>query len=259
MGKVISVVIGDDNKEFCEILMDYFSKTESIDVKAVANDGEKTLEYYRQYKPDVLILDMIMPKIDGMGVLKRIAGSQQKTKIIVFSGIGKDHVTQQAILLGADYYMVKPIDLDILKTRIEEIVSDFSYVYKRPKEAIIKNEPSDENKLDFVISRIMNQIGVPAHIRGYLYLRRAIAMVVQDVTLLSGITKVLYPSIAKEFNTTNSRVERSIRHAIEVAWDKARVDVIDHYFGYTVHDQKGKPTNGEFIAMIADHIRMSGW
>jgi len=259
MDNKISVIIADDNKEFCEVLMDYFNTISAFEVVAVARDGEQALSFCIEHQPDVLLLDMIMPRMDGLEVLKQINALEPKikTKIIIFSAVGKDNVTKRAIGLGADYYLIKPIDLELLEKRIHDVVDGFSYTYTQKEEVITRSESDKDNKLEYHISRVMNQLGIPAHIRGYLYLRKAIGLVVNDISLLGGITKTLYPKVAEEFDTTDTRVERAIRHAIEVAWDKGRVSVIDNYFGYTVQDQKGKPTNGEFIAMVADHIRMS--
>ena len=221
-----------------------------------------------ELEPDVVVLDIIMPHLDGLGVLERLNEENLEIypKIIVLSAVGQDKVTQRAIMLGADYYIVKPFDLGLLIRRIRELTNDSDISYtSRASSMVVNNsklsysKPSAVNRnvsLEAEIANIIHGIGVPAHIKGYQYLREAIMMVVNNVDLLSGITKELYPGIAEKFSTTPSRVERAIRHAIEVAWSRGRIETINKYFGYTIHDEKGKPTNGEFIAMVADKLRM---
>ncbi len=184
-------------------------------------------------------------------------------KIIVLSAVGQDKITQSAINLGADYYIVKPFDFVIFINRIRELVAnkvESGGEQSQEQHADIQMTRSDYVKnagnIETEITNIIHEIGVPAHIKGYLYLREAIKMVIENVELLGAVTKELYPSIAKKFNTTPSRVERAIRHAIEVAWSRGKVDTINQLFGYTVHNTKGKPTNSEFIAMIADKLRL---
>ena len=209
-----------------------------------------------------------MPHLDGLGVLEKL--NQKKLdsypKIIILSAVGQDKITQRAILMGADYYIVKPFDLELLVKRVREITHDLDHEIQRRATSMIMENPeipyqpvntvNRNNSLESDITNIIHEVGVPAHIKGYQYLREAIFMVVKDVELLNGITKELYPGIAKKFNTTPSRVERAIRHAIEVAWSRGRIETINKLFGYTIHDEKGKPTNGEFIAMVADKLRM---
>lgn len=263
MEKKISVVIADDNKDFCEIISQFLDKQEDIQLLAIAHDGLEGLEMVEQHQPDVLILDIIMPHLDGLGVMERLnrGGIEKIPKIIVLSAVGQDKITQRAIALGADYYIVKPFDLDIFVKRIRELAMmnamDFTQVRPfMPSPLPAPMDPEKHKGMEADITNMIHEIGVPAHIKGYQYLREAILMVVSNMELLSGITKVLYPGIAIKFNTTPSRVERAIRHAIEVAWGRGRVDTINKLFGYTVHDEKGKPTNGEFIAMVADKLRM---
>ena len=221
-------------------------------------------------QPEVIILDIIMPHIDGLGVLERLNNSnlENKSKIIILSAVGQDKITQRAIALGADYYFVKPFDMEIFVKRIRELAMGITTDIDVPVSAvnqsaqalavapIVKTGYNNNSSLEADITNIIHEIGVPAHIKGYHYLREAILMVVKDMDLLGGITKELYPMIAEKFNTTPSRVERAIRHAIEVAWNRGRVETINKIFGYTIHDEKGKPTNGEFIAMIADRMRI---
>lgn len=262
----ISVLIADDNKEFCNILNDYLLNQRDIVVVGIAKDGLEALELIEEKKPDLVVLDIIMPHLDGLGVLEKLNSSafEKIPSVIVLSAVGQDKITQRAITLGANYYVVKPFDMDVFTKRIRQMfnntiasedqtrsislldMTDSSMIQSKPK-------PMD---LEAEITSIIHEIGVPAHIKGYMYLREAITMVVNDMELLSAITKELYPSIAKKYNTTPSRVERAIRHAIEVAWGRGQIEAINKLFGYTIHNDKGKPTNSEFIAMVADKLRL---
>ncbi|NLK93627.1 MAG: sporulation transcription factor Spo0A [Clostridiales bacterium] len=262
----ISVLIADDNKEFCTILNDYLLNQKDIVVTAIAKDGKEALDLIEEKKPDLVVLDIIMPHLDGLGVLEKLNNMKldKFPRIIILSAVGQDKITQQAITLGADYYVVKPFDMDVFTKRIREMFNNNS------SEKIVQNSTSTmpivEREaaatgngpvdLETEIISIIHEIGVPAHIKGYMYLREAITMVVNDMELLSAVTKELYPSIAKKYNTTASRVERAIRHAIEVAWGRGQVEAINKLFGYTIHNEKGKPTNSEFIAIIADKLRL---
>ncbi|EQF26034.1 MULTISPECIES: sporulation transcription factor Spo0A [unclassified Clostridioides] len=260
----IKIVLADDNKDFCQVLKEYLSNEDDIDILGIAKDGIEALDLVKKTQPDLLILDVIMPHLDGLGVIEKLNTMDipKMPKIIVLSAVGQDKITQSAINLGADYYIVKPFDFVVFINRIRELVSN------RVAQVEPKPRPVQETQMtrsDFVknvgnieteITNIIHEIGVPAHIKGYLYLREAIKMVIDNVELLGAVTKELYPSIAKKFNTTPSRVERAIRHAIEVAWSRGKVDTINQLFGYTVHNTKGKPTNSEFIAMIADKLRL---
>lgn len=260
----ISVIIADDNKEFCNILNDYLLNQRDIVVTGIAKDGVEALKLIAEKKPDLVVLDIIMPHLDGLGVLERLntMNIDPMPRIIVLSAVGQDKITQRAITLGADYYVVKPFDMDVFTKRIRQMFNNTISSDEAKKTVSIldtneikinKNEPVD---LESEITSIIHEIGVPAHIKGYMYLREAISMVVNDIELLSAVTKELYPSIAKKYNTTASRVERAIRHAIEVAWSRGQVDTINKLFGYTIHNDKGKPTNSEFIAMVADKLRL---
>lgn len=264
----ITVVIADDNKDFCDIISGYLGKQDDINVIGVANDGQEAIELIIKLNPDLVILDIIMPHLDGLGVLERLNEREmgKYPQIIMLSAVGQDKITQRAIALGADYYIVKPFDLELFVKRIRDLVYNSDIESGRLAPGIIMETekvsyqitppPSKDNSLEIDVTNVIHEIGVPAHIKGYQYLREAIIMVVNDIELLSGITKELYPGIAEKFNTTPSRVERAIRHAIEVAWSRGRIETINKLFGYTIHDEKGKPTNGEFVAMIADKLRM---
>ena len=265
MNEKIKIVLADDNKDFCQVLKEYLSNESDIEILGIAKDGIEALDLVQKTQPDLLVLDVIMPHLDGLGVIEKLNAMNlpKMPKIIVLSAVGQDKITQTAINLGADYYIVKPFDFIIFINRIRELVSNRPNTVEQQKPRthadiqmtrtdFVKNVGSIETE----ITNIIHEIGVPAHIKGYLYLREAIKMVIDNVELLGAVTKELYPSIAKKFNTTPSRVERAIRHAIEVAWSRGKVDAINQLFGYTVNNTKGKPTNSEFIAMIADKLRL---
>lgn len=264
MNEKIKIVLADDNKDFCQVLKEYLSNESDIEILGIAKDGIEALDLVKKTQPDLLVLDVIMPHLDGLGVIEKLNSMDipKMPKIIVLSAVGQDKITQSAINLGADYYIVKPFDFVIFINRIRELVSNrTNHIEVKPRmHADIQMTRSDFVKnvgnIETEITNIIHEIGVPAHIKGYLYLREAIKMVIDNVELLGAVTKELYPSIAKKYNTTPSRVERAIRHAIEVAWSRGKVDTINQLFGYTVHNTKGKPTNSEFIAMIADKLRL---
>lgn len=257
----IQVVIADDNKEFIDILREYLSKQNDIEIVGTAKDGNEAYELIVEKLPDIVILDIIMPHLDGLGVLEKLRSVTLKKRplFIILSAVGQDKITQRALALGAEYYVVKPFDIEVLVSRIRQLKDSC-------QNPVIKSDYTMEAKgsyhipvqrnLEVEVTNIMHEIGVPAHIKGYQYLRDAIMMVVKDLDIINSITKQLYPSIAREYNTTPSRVERAIRHAIEVAWSRGQVDAIDSLFGYTVSVGKGKPTNSEFIAMVADKLRL---
>lgn len=261
--KKTKVVVADDNKEFAEILTRFISSHEEFEIVGVAKDGIEALELVENQRPDILILDIIMPHLDGLEVLERLDLSDElnSPKVIVLSAVGQDKITQKVIGLGAQYYVVKPFDFQVFIKRLKTIagvettsvskIKEYSDVYGPVKTVVVK-----EKNLESQITKIIHEIGIPAHIKGYLYLREAITMVIEDMDFLGAITKELYPCIATKFNTTPSRVERAIRHAIEVAWTRGKVDTINKMFGYTINNNKGKPTNSEFIALIADRLRL---
>lgn len=263
MKEKTKILIADDNKDFCDILYEYLSKQEDLEIVGVAKDGIEAIELLSKKSPDVLILDIIMPHLDGLGVLEKMNSmiGQKKPKVIILSAVGQDRITQKAISLGADYYVVKPFDFEVFIKRIRQLTGtvqnnmDKRIAIKDFNIANSNNKPNTMS-IEAEITNIIHEIGVPAHIKGYLYLREAIGMVVENIEYLSAVTKELYPNIAQKFNTTPSRVERAIRHAIEVAWSRGKMDTINRLFGYTVHNGKGKPTNSEFIAMIADKLRI---
>jgi two-component system response regulator (stage 0 sporulation protein A) len=268
----IKVLLADDNREFTNMLAEYISSQEDMEVAGIAFNGEEVLQMIDQLPelPDVLILDIIMPHLDGLGVLERLRDMNLSPapKIIMLTAFGQENITQRAVQLGASYYILKPFDMEVLVSRVRQLVGSpitNSGGNMQPG----NNSNSMGNKvnnglppvtrgknLDANITAIIHEIGVPAHIKGYQYLREAITMVYNNIEILGSITKTLYPAIADKFKTTPSRVERAIRHAIEVAWTRGNIDSISHLFGYTINISKSKPTNSEFIAMVADKLRI---
>lgn len=251
--RTISVFLADDNKEFCSIMSNSFARYEDIDLVGVAHNGTDAYAQIKSLKPDVAILDGIMPQLDGLGVLEKLKNESDFSPIcIVLSAISGEKLVQKAIDLGAEYYIVKPFDIEAMTNRIRQLKQ--SKILKAASGISFKG--GTHMTLETKVTNILHEIGVPAHIRGYHYMREAILMAVNQVEILNFITKELYPSIARKCNTTPSRVERAIRHAIEVAWSRGKIDAIDSLFGYTVNTNKGKPTNSEFIALIADRLRL---
>jgi sporulation transcription factor Spo0A len=261
----IEVLLADDNREFTNLLSEYISEQSDMTVTGVAYNGEEVLRLLEESRkaPDILILDIIMPHLDGLGVLERLRDMDLNPmpKIIMLTAFGQENITQKAVQLGASYYILKPFDMEILANRIRQLVNNpvlspaASYGTVLPKSANVVPIGKSKN-LDANITSIIHEIGVPAHIKGYQYLREAITMVYNNIEILGAITKTLYPAIAEKFKTTPSRVERAIRHAIEVAWTRGNIDSISHLFGYTINISKSKPTNSEFIAMVADKLRI---
>ncbi|WP_308639057.1 sporulation transcription factor Spo0A [Paenibacillus silvisoli] len=264
----IEVLLADDNREFTNLLSEYISEQNDMVVTGVAYNGEEVLRLLEETRevPDVLILDIIMPHLDGLGVLERLREMNLPTmpKIIMLTAFGQENITQKAVQLGASYYILKPFDMEILANRIRQLVGNPTVISSTYSTSTASSSVSKSNvvpiakgkNLDANITSIIHEIGVPAHIKGYQYLREAITMVYNNIEILGAITKTLYPAIAEKFKTTPSRVERAIRHAIEVAWTRGNIDSISHLFGYTINISKSKPTNSEFIAMVADKLRI---
>lgn len=251
----VEVMLVDDNKDFCNLLKEFLNQQEDFAVAATAHDGVTALEKIEEHEFDVLVLDVIMPQLDGIGVLEEIKekGLHDEFKIIMLTAFGQEDLTQQVVELGADYYILKPFDLDKLASRIKQVIEPNTNNGR--SEYVIRHEEKEINVAERV-TEIMHNIGVPAHIKGYLYLRQAITMVIEDVELLGAVTKELYPSVADKFDTTASRVERAIRHAIEVAWKNGNTKAINDIFGHSITSSTGKPTNSQFIAKIADKLRI---
>ncbi len=269
MQKPIRVLLADDNREFIEVLKDYIKSQEDMNIVGIAYHGNEALELIYREAPDVVVLDIIMPHLDGLGVLEKLQNEVNKPRVIILSAFGQETMTQRAVKLGADYYILKPFDLNTLGKRIRQLHCEDGFMSINTTagggspnilNSVINHvQPTtvSEKSLEVEVTRMIHQMGVPAHVKGYQYLRDAIVNVVKDVSLLGAVTKELYPMIATKYQTTPSRVERAIRHAIELAWDRGNIDFMNRFFGYTINVERGKPTNSEFIAMVADKLRMS--
>ena len=270
MREKITVLIADDNQEFSTTLATYLKNQEDMVVVGRAKDGNEALDMVSSLMPDVLLLDVIMPHLDGIGVLEQMnmIKLNKKPICIMLSAVGQDKVTRRAIELGAEYYVVKPFDIDLLITRIRELknykpssqnnnfISREIGTSKQQYIDIPSNSSNREDNIEALVTNVIHEVWVPAHIKVYKYLREAIIMVINDIDVINQITKCLYPQIANKFHTTPSRVERAIRHAIEVAWGRGEQKTVENIFGYTISAAKGKPTNSEFIAMISDKLRL---
>ena len=256
----LNVAIADDNERMLRLLGAIIESDEELNVVGTAKDGEEAYNVIKTKEPDVVLLDIVMPKLDGLGVLDRVNHDKTIKKhptFIMISAIGQERVTEDAFKLGADYYIMKPFDRDMIVNRIKMVrhhENRKSFHMRRINPG--ENPEQLQKSLESRVTDIIHEIGVPAHIKGYQYLRDAIIMSVNDIEMLNSITKILYPTIAKKYQTTASRVERAIIHAIEVSWNRGKMDTIDALFGYTINNGKGKPTNSEFIALIADKIRL---
>ena len=244
-----TVFIADRTEEFCSALSAALHHTNRFQVVGTAGDGEQAIRMITDKKPDILVLDLMLAKQDGLSVLKAIGSMEKRPTILATSGFITDYVASSAANLGAQYLMLKPCDISALVERMEEIRGG-----ENLRRTSSRN--TDKNNIETMVTGIIHEIGVPAHIKGYQYLREAIIIAVNDMDVINAITKVLYPQVAKTFQTTPSRVERAIRHAIEVAWDRGDLDTLQRFFGYTVSNTKGKPTNSEFIALIADRLHL---
>ena len=249
MEHVTTVFIADGADEFCAGLTAALQRADGFQVVGTASDGEQAIRLIAERKPDVLVLDLMLSKQDGISVLKSLAAMDRKPVTLATSGFVTEYVAGAAAGLGVRYLMLKPCDMGALVERLEEIRGGESLRYSLPRRG-------DKTSIEALVTGIIHEIGVPAHIKGYQYLREAIIIAVNDMDVINAITKVLYPQVAKTFQTTPSRVERAIRHAIEVAWDRGDLDTLQRFFGYTVSNTKGKPTNSEFIALIADKLQL---
>lgn len=256
--KKIRLLIVEDNREFCDVLNEYFSELEDFEVIGICYHGKDALEVIQEQQPDIILLDIIMLYLDGIGVLERMNQNIPfQGKVIMLTAFGQDSVTKRAMELGADYYMMKPLDMEVLVDRVRHLMDCPINATRQQSNMnpprVVSNKPKN---LELEVTNMIHEIGIPAHIRGYLYLRDAILLVVGNITMLNAVTKELYPAIAEKYTTTPSRVERAIRHAIELAWDRGNVNYLNNVFGHTVRVDKGKPTNSEFIAIIADKLRI---
>ena len=244
------IIVADVGEEFRALLVAGLREEADLEVVAETGDGQDAVRLVRELSPDVLIMDLMLTRMDGMEVLAEVNALSRKPRVLVLSSFARDVVAEQAAAQGPDYFIVKPFRLSSVVERVRQIASPFR------KEGEGAGQSLSGQSLESVVTAIIHEIGVPAHIKGYQYLREAIMIAVADMDVINAVTKILYPEVAKRFGTTASRVERAIRHAIEVAWDRGDLEVLQWYFGYTVSNTKGKPTNSEFIAMIADRIAL---
>ena len=248
MERATSIVIADSTEEFCSSLSAQLQRIGGFQIVGTANDGEQAIRMITEKKPDILVLDLMLSKQDGISVLKAIERMERKPITLATSGFVTEYVATATANLGVRYLMLKPCDMAAVAERLEEI--------RGGENLRMPVRRSDKTNIETLVTGIIHEIGVPAHIKGYQYLREAIIIAVNDMDVINAITKVLYPQVAKTFQTTPSRVERAIRHAIEVAWDRGDLDTLQRFFGYTVSNTKGKPTNSEFIALIADKLSL---
>ena len=247
MDRRIRVLLADGNEEFCGHLKQTLEEDGQYEIAGVATDGAAACELLQARRPDVLVLDLMLPKVDGIAVLRKAQELERAPKALVITGFMTEYVGTMAAELGVQYFMSKPCDCKAVVERLREMAGlDSAQAKSRQNEA----------NVEALVTSIIHEIGVPAHIKGYQYLREAIMIAIHDMDVINAITKVLYPQVARTFSTTPSRVERAIRHAIEVAWDRGDLETLPKFFGYTVSNTKGKPTNSEFIALIADKLQL---
>ena len=254
----IRMLTADPNMELCRQLSELIRKESDFELVGMAADGAEALSMVAELEPSLVLLELVLPKLDGIEVLRRLRDSGYKGQIIVFSAFVNNKVISDCSASGADYFIPKPCNPDALIARIRHLSGNETI--HAPIVGVDCRAYSAANRSDIeleaVVTDIIHEIGVPAHIKGYQYLREAIILTIKDMDMINAVTKVLYPEVAKRFHTTPSRVERAIRHAIEVAWDRGDIEVLQKFFGYTVSNIKGKPTNSEFIAMIADSLTL---
>ena len=253
----IRILAVDPNREFCRQLSELVAAEGDMEIIGTAGDGMEALERAAELQPDLMLLELVLPKLDGLEVLRRLREQDAHCRVIVLSGFVNGKVIAECSACGADYFIPKPCDVQALIARIRQLSFDLPRTPGVGVDFRRKEEPSYQDAdLEAIVTDIIHEIGVPAHIKDYQYLREAIILTIKDMDMINAVTKVLYPEVAKRFGTTPSRVERAIRHAIEVAWDRGDVETLQRFFGYTVSGIKGKPTNSEFIAMIADNLSL---
>lgn len=244
-----TILIADGNREFSEHLREHIMMS-GYEVPAVADDGMQAVELTQELRPDIVILDLMLSKLDGLGVLKTLQEFQKRPIVIMTASIINEYICSMFETYGVQYFFLKPYSFTALTERLAEIRQTASSRHG------MNSAIGNGRNMEAMVTSIIHEIGVPAHIKGYQYLREAILIAVDDMDVINAITKVLYPQVAKTFATTPSRVERAIRHAIEVAWDRGDLETLQRFFGYTVSNTKGKPTNSEFIALIADRLQL---
>ena len=254
--KSTRVLIADQNEEFRLLLMDAARSEENIEVVGSTGDGVELIRLINERKPDIVIMDLVLQNREGMAILRDYSGKNgYRPAFIIVSAFMQERIVAESAALGAYYFISKPCDVHELFCRVREVAresrSAAGLVGLRGGKKVIS-----DRQIESMVTEVIHEIGVPAHIKGYQYIREAIILTVKDMDLINAVTKALYPMVAKKFSTTSSRVERAIRHAIEVAWDRGDLEVLQKYFGYTVSNIKGKPTNSEFIALISDRLQL---
>jgi len=260
MSKKVKIIVAEDNRNLCQILQDYIQRDDSFDLAGVAYNGLEAWELIQKHDPELIIMDLVMPNLDGLEVLERINGrtAAPRPKVIMLTAFGHETLTHQAMVMGVDYFILKPFDLEILGKRIKTLTQDveISNHHHHTQSSISVSPAGRGVNISVEVTSMMHQLGIPAHVKGYQYIRDAILMVIEDVSLLGAVTKELYPAIAKKYNTAPSRVERGIRHAIELAWERGHMETLKRIFGYSMNIERQKPTNSEFIALLADKLRV---
>ena len=254
----LNVAIADDNERMLDMLETVIGTDKTLHIVGKAKNGEEIYKIIKEKTPDVVLLDLIMPKMDGLTVMDYVHHDKSLKKqpnFIVVSAVGQEKITEDAFNRGASYYILKPFNNEILLNQIKNVRKTETRAENK-KEKTEQEIRAHQKNLEERVTDLLHEMGIPAHIKGYHYLRDAIMMAVDDMDVLNAITKILYPTVAKKYQTTSSRVERAIRHAIEVAWSRGKLDTIEDLFGYTVSNGKGKPTNSEFIALISDTIQL---
>lgn len=255
----IAVAIADDNERILDLLGEMIDSDKSLNLVGKAKNGEDAYSIIKEKQPDVMLMDLIMPKMDGLSVMDLVNRDKEIKKrpsFIIVTAVGQERITEDAFRRGANYYILKPFNNEMVLNRIKSAGHTLHHEVRLAGEYEPEGTHEPRINLEGRVTDMIHEIGIPAHIKGYHYLRDAIIMAIEDMDVLNAITKVLYPTVAKKHQTTSSRVERAIRHAIEVAWSRGKLDTLDDLFGYTVSNGKGKPTNSEFIALIADTIRL---
>ena len=246
----IRVMLADDNQSILRLLSDFLGRKEDVELVASVSDGTEIADAVRAHAPDVLVMDIIMPRRDGFMALEELKGMDEaiRPKVIVLTGLARDDFIARAIQLGACYYMVKPFDMNLLYSRIVEVAG------RTVEERVEGAEECGAETLDDQITNLFLTLGIPANIKGYQYLREAVRMVIENRDVINRITKELYPGVAKRFDTSASKVERAMRHAIEVAWSRGRLESVNKMYGFRMFDERDKPTNGEFISCVAEKL-----
>ena len=252
----LRILIADPNEDFRLMLADVMNAEEDMSVVATAGDGLEALALIETHDPDILLTDLVLTRLDGMGLLSALTQRETAPATVVLSGLFNDRVVSACSELGVYYFVPKPCDIPALLTNIRQVAAISRRATTPISQGVSMAPVHREPSLEAVVTDIIHEIGVPAHVKGYQYLREAICITVNDMDAINAVTKVLYPAVAKKFATTPSRVERAIRHAIEIAWDRGDLETLQKFFGYTVSNIKGKPTNSEFIAMIADSLTL---